>query len=654
MLCMVCLRLAGHVRDPVARLAAGSGHPFQVRVEESPRFEQTLTSMFFLLPDLLEESRSARIFVGGVVNGKPRDPRLLLTLARDEIAELALALRVVSDPEASRCTCPGDFAIELRGRLLRIAVLSYHHALSLRHEESQSEALLFDGPAFLRVLAARGIPGPLAAYEAEQQSRRQAVLRLWRDAMPAPLRELAQELEVGPQGQPPPESNAIFDRAVAALRAGGDDDRDIAMAILEWFGTSTRPWNSYLGYEIVPFILLRRLKTDRVLAALLGANGPEALLGAARYVADYEIVSSHKSFLRGVTEDRFARFAERLATVPLSAEAMAHAEARLATARTVAAAARDQAAELAGQRSRELACVAISDDGPFRSLVTDGCNLAAVDGRTVVSIAPDRGKLSHLTTYEGSLSTELVFVGNTLLAVRYDEDRIDRISLKGGPRLLHVARITRPLSPLSCGGTLCCLSSRLETREVNGVRSSIPRTTLVYIDEAGRVFPITPVESAVVACTADATHVYYATSQEGQGQLWRAAPRGGRPEQIAKVGQLGQGMAGPVLQVVKGHLYFVDRSALCRVPVAGGRRETLYQTGREDEPLAALAVLADGFVLIGGGIGDGHWEVVRLQGVQRSPKRLGSLQRHPAERLCMVVCDGAAFFTLDDRLYRVR
>lgn len=605
------------------------------------------------LDRLFAQAREARVIEGGARAGRPLGRKVLARFTADELPALRDALLVIEGGPPFHCMCHGDLAIELRGRLLRVGVLSYHHGRSLRMEGADSDAELVEGPALLHRLAERGVPAPLARYQADrlEGERLAAAHASWNECAPAVLRELLPALTAGPMGLPPPESAPVFDSAITALRGAEPDDRVIATRLLFWLGTSASPFSGYPSHESVPLILLRRLDAAQVLAALLGVEGDNALLGAARFVADHQIVSFRKRLVRALPDERFAVLEERLGRVAMSAADLDDARARLAAARAIGTAARSRASELLAQRDRELACVAISEDGPFDSLVSDGNTLAALDVYTVVRIDPERGTLHPLTTYEGSPFTELVWSRGELLAVRGNEERIDRVPLDGGPRSVRVGRIARPLHPVDAGGVPCCISAPFEHREENNIRHSVQRTSLVRI-EGAEVLPIIAVEGGVASLAADATHLYFATTDlDRKGVLRRVARDGGEPAELLRVTSLGHAMAQPALVIAGGRAVFADGSRLCRVPVNGGRVETVYEAGAA---IAAIAAVPGGFVLIVGGMSDESWEVLRITTGSRPPRRLGTLRRRPFHRLRLVVCAGEAFFTLDDRLYRVR
>src|SRR5688500_16919274 len=99
------------------------------------------------LDALFAKARSGRVVTvhGGAV---------LAEVAKAELGSIREMLRIVEGGGQFHCMCRGDLAIELEGRLLSAGSVSYHHGRSLRVESWCSDAMLADGPALLRWLAA--------------------------------------------------------------------------------------------------------------------------------------------------------------------------------------------------------------------------------------------------------------------------------------------------------------------------------------------------------------------------------------------------------------------------------------------------------------------------------------------------------------------
>lgn len=604
------------------------------------------------LDALFARASRARVLLGGAVGGKALGKEVVLAFGREDLDALREALRVVEDAPPFHCMCRGDFAIELRGRFFRVATLSYHHGRSIRLDDRHWDADLVDGPAFLRLLAAKGVGWPLERYEEAVRAGLRADEARARSALVAPeaLRALLPRLERGPMGLPPVDADPAFDEAVVALRATGEDDRRIAARLLAWLGTNDSPWSGYPAEENVPLVLLRRLDEDAVLAALLEAEDDASLLGAARHAADFHMVSFRKRFVGAIPDARFDAFEARLERVPMLPDEKDDARSRLERARAVARDVRDRARRTPDATS-DFACVATSEDGPFAGLATDGTTIAALDVYRVVRVEPDTGVLSPLTTYQGSPFTELVFSGGALYAIRGNEGRIDRIALDGTGRTVVAEGLERPLDPIDAGGRPVWVAAPFENRESNGTVVSVERTSIVALGEGGAIETWTGVERGVASLASDGSFVYFLTTDPLGRHVVMRIPRGGGPiEKLASVDGYGDPMGRPWLVCEGSDLLLASGQRILRIPAAGGRATTAHTLDRK---VVAIGTLPEGLVALAGDGGDDRWDVLRLR-VGERPRKLGTLSRAPYHRVRLVSARGSVFFTLGDRLHRVR
>lgn len=608
---------------------------------------------------LLDRARRVRIVEGGAAGGRPLGGRVLATFEGPELAELRAALRIVEGGPTFHCMCHGDLAVDVRGRFLRIGVLSFHHGQSIRLEGTRSDAELVDGQALLRLLAARGVSEPLAAHEAGVAAARvrESEAARWQSAAPAALRAQLVALGSGPMGLPRHEHDAAYDEAVKALRADGAGDVALASELLAWVGSAdASPWSGYPAYEEVALVLLRRLAPADVLAAIAAADDEARLLGAARFIADHEVVSFRKRMVVAVPLPRFDEFARRLERATMEREGLEDARGRLRHARAIAAEVVERrslrAAEVARERERELACVAVSEDGPFADLATDGERLIALDVYTVVDVDVDTGELAPLHTYTGSPFTDLVVADGSVFALRIQEGRLERLGRGEAPRVAAEG-LPRPMRPVACGGAICMISAPFEEYQgKDGARSSRQRTSLLRVEPDGRATPVIPVERGVAALVADSSHLYFAsTDLAGKGVIERVHRDGGPARAVAPVKANGHALARPSLAPDGDHLLYADGAAVCRVPVVGGRSQAIATLSG---PIAALTVVATGVVAVVGGASDEEWFVERIERHGGARRRVGALPRRPYHRLVLVTRRGQAYFVLGDRLYRVR
>ena len=213
---------------------------------------------------------------------------LLTVEDAERIRQLATLLAIVPPTERFHCLCPGDQVLEFLRRERRLAAITLHHGRSIRWNGAwDSDALLADGPALLRWLADRGAPGPLRAWEKDQEraERSRTDWQSWQRAAPTALVPLLPDLAslISPE-VPPPE----LLRAEEVLRAAYPDERDAIVALIDWFGSGAGPWSGFPSYEGVPEALLLRYPAEAIVRALGGEPlTPARAEGAARLFASW-------------------------------------------------------------------------------------------------------------------------------------------------------------------------------------------------------------------------------------------------------------------------------------------------------------------------------------------------------------------------------
>lgn len=204
------------------------------------------------------------------------------------VRELARLLAIVPAAAPFRCMCMGDQVLEFRVPWRRNVVITLHHGQSVRWQRWSSDALLANGEALLRRLAAHGLTGPLEAW---QEARRQAASgRLawdaWLTAAPTALLPFLNDPQLSSiNPEYPPEA---LMRGEAAHRAACPDAGAAILALVDWFGSGGGPWSGFASYQSVPEALLLRYPTDAVVAAL--AREPLTTTraeGAARLFASW-------------------------------------------------------------------------------------------------------------------------------------------------------------------------------------------------------------------------------------------------------------------------------------------------------------------------------------------------------------------------------
>jgi len=213
----------------------------------------------------------------------------LLLVEDDEwIRKLAELLVILPPAERFHCLCPGDQVLEFSRARRRPAAITLHHGRSIRWTQAwDSDAQLADGPMLLRWLADRGVPGPLQAWEKDQDGadRDRIAWDSWQRAAPAALAPLLPDLSsaINPE-VPSPE----LLRAEKVLRDAYANESDAIVALLDWFGSGEGPWSGFPTYEGVPEALLLCYPTEAIVKAVAGEPlTPARAEGASRLFASW-------------------------------------------------------------------------------------------------------------------------------------------------------------------------------------------------------------------------------------------------------------------------------------------------------------------------------------------------------------------------------
>ncbi len=188
--------------------------------------------------------------------------------APEKLVELERCLVLVEEDPQGVCMCSGDVALELHDGARLLAVLKVHHGVSISWDRWVSNGFLREHRPLLNWLASVGVPGPLEAYEKEQQRRleaKQAEAR-WIQFMPPCLAPL---WDRGHHGE-----MSDWTRLKEALVAAYPEPEERVRVLLGWFGQGMGSWRAFPAYEEVPEILLLDHPTQVIVSALSERDSP--------------------------------------------------------------------------------------------------------------------------------------------------------------------------------------------------------------------------------------------------------------------------------------------------------------------------------------------------------------------------------------------
>ena len=260
------------------------------------------------LDNLVTQMDRVRIIAGGEFNGKPLDKKVLLD-SRDAkvLKELIECLKISEDPRTfGQEMNSGDPTLEIYAGGKRLAVLGYHHSLTIRWSKGwKFDGQLLDGRRFSEWFATNGVPGPKLEREVSLKENRQAAsdMRKWAQSMPDVLKPSWQEVigdslpgmvvfvpepSVDDENEnPAPRAvNPRLEKLLASLDEAYKDKQSRTLALCQWFSSGCGKWTGYPPYEHIPGEILLMIPTEEIVAALKRSDVTEPELdGAARYFA---------------------------------------------------------------------------------------------------------------------------------------------------------------------------------------------------------------------------------------------------------------------------------------------------------------------------------------------------------------------------------
>ncbi|KYF99761.1 hypothetical protein BE20_58290 [Sorangium cellulosum] len=566
----------------------------------------------------------------------------------EDLRALREHLRIQEGGPSFHCMCLGDLTVELLAHDQPLASISFHHARSLRKPDWSSDAMLVDGPALVRWLAARGAPGPLREYEEERERARtaQEARRLWLAAAPPCFAPDLPRFEDDANGLPLGPMSPEVAEAERRLRASYATPELACAALLAWLGTGAGPWSGYPAYEMLPENLLLGFGLPTAIAAASAPGTSEAALrGAARLFASWEVVSSKKSQLGDIPEALW----ERLRTI---VRAMGNADnlSRFERAEAIAAEVRRLRAQPAPfAAGAGLAVAGVSSSGRLSGLVTDGDALYSGDGNDIVMFQP--GRVSPVVLLAG---TDPFFelappVSQMLFVAHANVGTISKVLTEGSPLIVMARNQARPMSLVHARGFMAWVNQAMVPDPERGAPFVVQRSTIMEFEHPTPRCLHEPAGSAFsLAC--DEEHLYWCELSAGRLELWRHPHhRPGAPSRFASLGEHPIGATWyPKLTLNATHVLWADpdRRAILGVDKRTGVEPVVLAETRHP-PAHVVAEDRDIFALTGQP-DSRAWHVEHIR--SGASTVVADYQRQLWDRPDMVLNRRGLFFTTNDRI----
>lgn len=240
----------------------------------------------YTLDAMLADVSRVKVFDRGMINDKPLETTELLDVTDPQtVARLCECLKIVEDPRSfGHCMCYGDLTMEFYAVQKRLAVIGFHHGISIRWNAWKWDAKLQDPQCHLKWLADQGITAPLSEFREAQQQQYEAqqAWNRWVSAMPNCLKELPPEIW----------KNMVKEHdlklATDALASAYPIVTDRLLTLFRWFGSGKGSWSGYPAYEMLAEQILLQYSVTDLVTALENAPLTEVELeGAARLFAGH-------------------------------------------------------------------------------------------------------------------------------------------------------------------------------------------------------------------------------------------------------------------------------------------------------------------------------------------------------------------------------
>lgn len=200
-----------------------------------------------------------------------------------ELAALRDATRIVEGSPRVEQLDPGDrYEVQLARDGLDVGVVVIRPDLSVRWAGWERAAPAADPRALGEQLAARGLPGPLAALARRTSPEGEAAAAAFLSAAPRAISVALESLAREPGASGAAEQRRAFEALVAATGSA----EQAVFQLLAWLGSRRGAWSEGPEVEGVADGLLHEHGLDEVIALLARGVPAEARAGAARFLVD--------------------------------------------------------------------------------------------------------------------------------------------------------------------------------------------------------------------------------------------------------------------------------------------------------------------------------------------------------------------------------
>lgn len=589
---------------PVGREQVDDAQSRLEAVEEQRAREVAPTQEY--LDALFKHAHRARILEGGVFQGEPVGTRELGAVESADLPQLQKALQVKEVSALRRCSCIGDFTLELCSTEGRIALFAFHshEVRSIANASWDRDAELVGTDALLTFFSNHNL-GDLG---------RRLLARKYRTDRPWLQIRLSYDEE-------------YLQRQAEQIRL--DQAYRESQAKAQLAKTPEQEFRTQLSAELL---------LDRV----VNARSYEKLSLAVDSLLAQEVLSTRMSLLAHITSEVWER-------LQLHAKNYRPKQSRsvLLHARRVSDSLQTIKPRYSEQTGSELIPISKSALGPLTELVTDGINLYSVAQSKLLRISISDGKMTEILDLPGP-DIELSCCGPSLLFTCKTAGTVGRIYVhESGFEVLATGR-ENPSLPTHWRWR----PHWVETKKNQPSHAVLAQQVTVDSSETG-ISPLNPTLFRPLSLTGSHSFLYYLDMESARSAaLHQLSNDGSSSASLSATSTEKTVYGAPILALSSTHVFW---------PAGAEVRWTSRLLSHDSRvaatasgPIVAIAPCDQGIYVVAGRERDQRWHIEFAETGKTTTKRLGSFMRRSSDRLAAVTWRDSLFFICGESLYAVR
>jgi tRNA A-37 threonylcarbamoyl transferase component Bud32 len=584
------------VDDAQSRLEAA----MEQRAREVPPTQEYLDALF-------KHTCRARILEGGVFQGEPVGTIELLVVESADLPQLQKALQVKEVSALRRCSCIGDFTLELCSSEGRVALFAFHshEGRSLSNVSWDRDAELVGTDALLTFFSDHNL---VDVGRRILSGRKGRTRRPWLEF------RLSYDEEYLQSKQHQEELDRAYRESQKKAQLARTPEQELLPQLSE------------------------KLLRDRV----VNARSYEKLSLTVESLLAPEVFSTRMSLLARITSkvwERLQLHAKNYRSKQ-SGSILLHARRVSESLQTIKP-------RYSEQTGSELIPISKSALGPLTELVTDGINLYSVAQDKLLRISISDGKMTEIVDLPGP-DIELSCCGPSLLFTCKTVGTVGRLHVNESRFEVLATGRENPSLPTHCHWQ----PHWVETRKDQPGHAVL--THLVTSDSTDiGTSPLSPTPFHPLSLTWNSSFLYYLNRESDRSAaLHQLSINGDSSSRLSATPTVKEVFGAPILAITTTHVFWLAGATVRWTSRLLSHDSRLRAAA--SGPIVAIAPCDQGIYVVVGRGSDKRWHIEFAETGKTTTKRLGSFMRRSSDRLAAVTWRDSLYFICGESLYAVR